>query len=94
MLEKLDEPRSGIGGDREFGDDRLDRKGFGIALIRVAAGHDRSAGQQPIHAERLAIEIHTLGQAERPVELTVECRIPALDIDSERLEQPVHGMAE
>ncbi len=61
---------------------------------RVAAGHDRIAEDQPVHAERPAIEIHALGQAERRVELAIEGRIPARVFDAERLQQPVDGLAE
>ncbi len=95
MLEERDEPRSGIIGHRELGDDRLDRTGLTSLATESAPVKLAIADDQPVRAERLAIEdTRPPSQAERPVELAVKGGIPAPQVDAERLERAVHRLAE
>jgi len=73
---------------------RFDGTALGITGKRVATGYHRIADHQPIYCERLPIEIHALSQAERPVELAVKGRVKALDVDAQRVHQPLDCLAE
>ena len=73
---------------------RFDGTALGITGKRVATGYHRIADHQPIYAERFAIEIHALSQAERSVQPAVKGRVKAPDVDAQRVEQPVDCLAE
>ena len=78
VIEEFDEPRSGVIGHGELLNHGLDWTGFGVVCKGVAAGNDRVAGDQPVRAKGLAVEVHALSQAERRIELAVKGGIEAL----------------
>ena len=81
-------------GHREVRDERRDRP-IVHAVGRDVVGHHphRVAGDQLVLAERLAREEHAARQPERRIQLGVERRLEAADVDAERAEESLRDVA-